>query len=355
MSFIDTFPMQHNNILRIYSERDEIKLDPVYQREGDIWPKEKKQLLIDSIINNYDIPKLYFHKLNKKQKGNERHEYAVIDGRQRIETIWQFIDGDFSLDNYFKYIKDESVNISGFTYNDLARKHPKIKSKFDSFNLPIICVETDDLDLIDEMFSRLNEAVPLNAAEKRNAIGGDFAAAIRNISNHNFFKNNVKFKNTRYQYREVSARLLWLECSLFSKNRIVDTKKVYLDLVTHALKKGKKKLVNELVGKVTNVLDLMASTFTKNDQLLQAQAAITIYYLLFRESINCDKSISIERNKIELFKKDLAENRKKAEIDLSQANYSYLEFDRLSQQGTNDASSIKERLSIIKEYFDFPV
>jgi hypothetical protein len=37
------------------------------------------------------------------------------------------------------------------------------------------------------MFSRLNEAVPLNAAEKRSAIGGPMALAIREISEHSFF------------------------------------------------------------------------------------------------------------------------------------------------------------------------
>jgi hypothetical protein len=32
------------------------------------------------------------------------------------------------------------------------------------------------------------------------------------------------------------------------------------------------------------------------------------------------------------------------------AQFEMLEYDRLSQQGTNDASSIKERLNIIRKY-----
>lgn len=41
-----------------------IKIPPE-QREGKIWSLEQKQNLIDSIYNDYDIPKIYFRKDNK--------------------------------------------------------------------------------------------------------------------------------------------------------------------------------------------------------------------------------------------------------------------------------------------------
>ena len=63
MSYIETFPVQHSTILSTYSERDEIIVNPEYQRKGGVWTTEKKQLLIDSILNKYDIPKIYFHQL----------------------------------------------------------------------------------------------------------------------------------------------------------------------------------------------------------------------------------------------------------------------------------------------------
>jgi cytoplasmic iron level regulating protein YaaA (DUF328/UPF0246 family) len=43
------------------------------------------------------------------------------------------------------------------------------------------------------------------------------------------------------------------------------------------------------------------------------------------------------------FRKTLSENRDKASKDYEGAVFEYLEFDRLNQQGTNDATSIKER------------
>ncbi len=65
MTVINTFALQHESVLTMFADRDMILMDPVYQRQGEIWSLEKRQLLIDSIINRYDIPKLYFHKLER--------------------------------------------------------------------------------------------------------------------------------------------------------------------------------------------------------------------------------------------------------------------------------------------------
>ncbi|MEM8488850.1 MAG: DUF262 domain-containing protein, partial [Bacteroidota bacterium] len=180
--------MQNSTILRVNSERDDIDVNPYYQRKGEVWTLQKKQLLIDSIINDYDIPKLYFHKLNGNHTSGGNFDFSIIDGKQRLEAIWGFIDGRFSISDDFVYLADKAIDAKGMTYSELASRYPKIKIRFDSYILPIILVETDDIDLIEDMFSRLNEAVPLNAAEKRNALGGPMAKAIRQVADTSFFK-----------------------------------------------------------------------------------------------------------------------------------------------------------------------
>lgn len=352
MSTFKTYPMNNSAILRINAEREYINTSPEYQRNSDIWTLEKRQLLIDSILNDYDIPKLYFHVLpmQKKSKEGDENVYAIIDGRQRLETIWSFIKGEFTLAEDFKYFKDPSVRAGSLTYADLAKRYPRLKIIFDSFTLPIILVETDELDLIEDMFSRLNEAVPLNAAEKRNAIGGPMARTIREISNHPFFKRKVRFSNKRYQHKEVAAKLLLLEDLLRKSKRILDTKKAYLDAFVRQYKN--KNSDPSITGeKVRSILNQMHNTFTEKDDLLKTQAMITIYYLLFRELKERGKLEVISRNKFREFSNEIENNRILAERDITKARFEYLEFDRMSQQGSNDAASIKERLKIISDYF----
>jgi hypothetical protein len=349
MTTIKTYPFQNSTILRINSEKEVINTAPIYQRQGGIWNEQKKQLLIDSILNDYDIPKLYFHLLGNNKKNSTEFDYAIIDGRQRIEAIWAFIEGDFLLSDDFEYLHDNKVKAAGLTYSDLAREYPKLKIRFDSYNLPIILVDTDDLDLIEDMFSRLNEAVPLNAAEKRNSLGGPMAKAIREVSCHQFFTEKVNFSNNRYQHREVTARLIFIEYSLKNQEKIIDTKKPYLDKMV--VEYNEQDLdPSPIVNKVYIVLDKMVSVFGKKDELLRAQSTITVYYMLFSDAIKKQSVDKVSRKKFLKFNAELASNRKIAEKDITLANFDFLEFERMSQQGTNDANSIKERTRILSEY-----
>ncbi|GAB2207955.1 hypothetical protein ROS1_47720 [Roseibium sp. ROS1] len=352
MAYVQTSTLKNATIMLLYAEREEIKLDPEYQRSGGVWTLNKRRLLIDSILNDYDIPKLYFHDLGETELNDSGKRYSVIDGRQRLETIWSFMDGDFTLSEDFEYQRDNDVLMGGFTYEDIAKKHPKIRIKFDSFVLPIVLVSVteDDIDLIEDMFSRLNEAVPLNAAEKRNAIGGDLVAAINEVSQHKYFTECVKFNDARYKHREVAARLLLLEDSLQDRGSLIDTKREYLDSLARRLRSGSEGKVNSLKEQVISTLNDMAAVFSKKDDLLLAQGIQTVYYLLFRSAQRFGQLSQIDRPGLIEFRKSLAENREIAASDYENASFGLLEFDRLNQQGTNDASSIKERYSIISNH-----
>ncbi|MCF5461044.1 DUF262 domain-containing protein, partial [Pseudomonas syringae] len=122
MSFIETFSLKNSTIMFLYSERDEIQLDPHYQRMGGIWTLEKKQLLIDSILNDYDVPKLYFHEFTRQQRVDTGFLYAVVDGRQRLQTIWDFIDGEFPISDDFEFQRDNSIHLSNLNYEDIAKE-----------------------------------------------------------------------------------------------------------------------------------------------------------------------------------------------------------------------------------------
>lgn len=343
--------MRNSAVLRINFEKAAIDTNPEYQRNSDVWTLEKRQLLIDSILNDYDIPKLYFHAFAQPKKGPDRREfkYAIIDGRQRIETIWSFINGDFALAPDFQYLADDKVKAGGLTYPDLAKAYPKLKNIFDSFTIPIVCVETDDIDLIEDMFSRLNEAVPLNAAEKRNAIGGRMASMIRQISTHDFFKRDVKFSNKRYQHRELAVKLLYIEKIYSEQSKIPDTLKTSLDAFVRQYKDDPQLDASEVGEKAKNTLNEMHEIFVNKDPLLRAQSAVPIYFLIIRTAIEDNKLDTITRSLLLSFELLVHDNRLTAERDITQANYELLEYDRMSQQGANYAASIRERFRIMRE------
>ncbi len=356
MPYLRTFPMQNSAILRLYSEKDRINVEPWYQRRGEVWTLEKRQLLIDSILNDYDIPKLYFHSLapvKRSEYGN--FDYAIIDGRQRIEAVWAFADDAFPLSQDFSYLQDPKVQAGGLKYSELGSAYPKLKVRFDSFTMPVICVETEEIDLIEDMFARLNEAVPLNAAERRNAIGGPMVGCIRSLSDHHFFASRVKFSDTRYQHREAAAKVLFMEYALLFQKRIVDTKKPYLDDMVRQYKTEKGKRLDEVRNRTTATLNALDVVFEDRDALLRSLSSITVYYLTMRTACALGAQALFTRERLEHFNAKLAENRDLAARDIAFANFEYLEFDRMSQQGTNDAASIKERTRVLCKFLGIPV
>src|SRR5690349_18841670 len=75
------------------ARRKTVNPKPQYQRSHEgVWNLSKKQLLMDTILRGYDIPKFYWRRIEDPVF---RHE--VVDGQQRLRAIWEFFDGKFTL------------------------------------------------------------------------------------------------------------------------------------------------------------------------------------------------------------------------------------------------------------------
>lgn len=71
-------------------QQNGITFDNVVQR-GYVWDNKKKSLLIHSMLAGYPIPPFYAAKNGDK--------YDMLDGKQRINTIVDFIAGKFELED----------------------------------------------------------------------------------------------------------------------------------------------------------------------------------------------------------------------------------------------------------------
>ncbi|MEZ0130500.1 DUF262 domain-containing protein, partial [Flavobacterium sp. LBUM151] len=101
---------------------EKIDFDPLYQRYGNIWNTNKKQLLLDTVINGYDIPKFYFNYfINENNILNPNNfVYAIIDGKQRLLAIKEFYENKLKLSDTFIYYQNEEINLKGLNRLDIA-------------------------------------------------------------------------------------------------------------------------------------------------------------------------------------------------------------------------------------------
>lgn len=184
-------------LFTLSKKRKRIDTNPDYQRPA-VWTKAQKQLLIDSILRDFDVPKIYLH-----EKNNDT--YDVIDGQQRIRAIWSFYDDEFALSKDAEPVN--GYDVANKKYSELDMD---IATIIDSYNLDFVILDTQNEDEIREMFLRLQNGTTLKAQEKRNAMPGRMRNFIKELTNHEFF-SKVNFSNTRFTYDLIAAQMTLLE------------------------------------------------------------------------------------------------------------------------------------------------
>ncbi|WP_165356997.1 GmrSD restriction endonuclease domain-containing protein [Nocardioides zhouii] len=338
------------HVSRLNRERKVIDLNPEYQREGGVWSKAKQQLFMDSLVNRYDIPKIYLHKLSRDDTGSD---YAVIDGKQRISTVFSFLAGDLAFADDFVY--------SGAACAD----PPKAKDRFSDLSeaardiikeciLDVVVVETKDLEEIEELFSRLNNGEKLNAAETRNAFGGKMASLVKQVAQDDFFKKKLGFLNTRYSHLEVACKLLYLEDMAAKSPRklvVVDVKKKFLDEFVKSNKTISDVNANKLAKRVTDNLKAMKPVFEDKDIELAKQSYPQLMYLFCNSILGQYGATDLKPRMKRFLAEFRLERLNNLERDEDSRDAELSEFGRLMQQGTNDAGSMEERIAILTKRF----
>ncbi|UOQ69035.1 DUF262 domain-containing protein (plasmid) [Hymenobacter volaticus] len=321
------------NISWWHMEKDQIDFEPLYQRKGQLWSDRDKAFLIDSVINKFDIPKIYvadftFGNSNGLDLNPSRKSYAIIDGKQRLEALFDFIDNKIALNNDFVYMDDPTVELGGLTYKDLKVKFPRIANNFDNFPLNVMSVITDQEGMINELFVRLNKSKPLTGSELRNAMEGLVPKLIQDISNHYFFKKNIKFNIARAQDLNTAAKLLLIEF----RGKFVNIKKIDLDRFVSEAKEAESSNFDSAEKRVNSILALMHEAFEEKDLLLKTSGVIPVYYWLFKNHQNDYKILRefiflFESARLEFIKIQKSQSKGLFLIDLPSENLEIIKND----------------------------
>lgn len=184
-------PMTVGTVISLL-DHNTINLNPVYQRTS-VWKREQKVYLLDSIIRDYDVPKLYFLKLKDDT-------YDVVDGQQRIRALNEFIKGEFAL---------TTEGFDGMRFGDLP---PKVRNTINEFELHIVELTGDRWsdEVIRDIFRRLQKGTPLNPAEKRRALTGNVSQIVAELASSPLFAESSQIPDSRFGYEDAAAKMLHL-------------------------------------------------------------------------------------------------------------------------------------------------
>ena len=177
-----------------------INVNAEYQR-GIVWSEPQQMLLIDSILRGFDLPKIFLRKL----PDGSSYLFDVIDGVQRLTSIWRYLSDEFCLPRSETYPTVGAVG--GKSWSELPQD---AKDRLQFARVTVTQLETDGEDEIRELFQRLQKGEPLNAAEKRNAMDVPVRRFVaESLACHRVWPE-TGLKNRRHAWDEMSAIALAL-------------------------------------------------------------------------------------------------------------------------------------------------
>jgi hypothetical protein len=169
-------------------------LQPDFQRYF-VWDKTKSNRLIESVLLNVPLPVVYFA---QEADGTS----SVIDGQQRLTSFFEYIDGNFELQNL-----KVMMELNGKRFKDLTKLQQRAIQQCSIRAITIL--SESDAELRFEIFERLNTgSVALNDQELRNCVyRGAYNGLLRKLAQDPDFMYLLGLSEPEKRMRDVELVL----------------------------------------------------------------------------------------------------------------------------------------------------
>jgi hypothetical protein len=334
---------------------------PEYQREPNVWSRDAKQRLIDSIMRSFDIASVYLYETGPES-------FDCIDGRQRIGAIMSFFgENAEDNDNKFQYkVLNEIYNDEAHPYQSLDgltlgqirdlgetdRTAADFVDAVEIYPLTVVLLSgsRDPLEF-NLQFTRLNLGTIINSGEKLHAMVGelrDVCFAADGLGAHPFLEA-AGIPTRRYSREQLAAQIMGQVLSLaedesFGRTRHFDLQKLFKE---HTELNNDER---EIVGGVRSQLDNLHAAFEQPEILRNRAITVSTVILAWRENFNGDDARDFAKFLTEFLCRLQWQIKKGLDVD---DQYRYLiEFQRHVTQASVEKTAVERRHEVLREQFE---
>jgi len=323
-----------------------IDLDADYQREN-IWSREQQLRLMDSIIKNIDIPKMYLAKVG----GNENFDFECIDGKQRMSALLSFLKPE-------PEERPLTVSIAGenYTYKRLRKELEPLANKIDNYELTFVVYEDQgDEEFLREIFRRLQLGVRLNAGELLKTYSGTIRDFVyKEMGSNPPFLSRTKLSEKRFSRPFTLAQIC---INSFSRNETEEFVRArYDDLKEFFEQNENLDPKDENLKRIRTVLNLMDKQFDDKAQAISSRAVAVSAYL-FAEELNDQKKSSDIKEFATFFVALLDEIKSNLNLltkfETPDNRFVLEQFQKYISQASVEPYAIKRRHEFLKKAFNY--
>lgn len=311
---------------KIYKRRDRYEI-PDWQREK-VWSTEKKQLLIDTILRGWRLPKFYFLKVS-----SDPDEYEVVDGQQRLMAIFEFLDNELPL-------SEESARTFKEAY---YKKLPEpISDRFDDYKIEYDEITDASEKDLKEFFQRLQLGLPLTSSEKLNAVHSNLRDFARKLAKHSFFKRKISVNDKRYAHFDIVAKVAALEIEGVDAGLRYDDLKTTFE--SQASFSGRSNVANRL----RKTFDFLDKAFGDRSEHLRNRTIVQSFATLVARLMTTGKIEGQERAVRRFFDTFMVELSRQVTLGQDATDPDYLEFQKTVNTNVRRNAQIRNEILLRK-------
>ena len=319
---------------KVNKTRPEISF-PEYQRQPNLWSFEKQALLIDSILQDIDIPKLYFNRTKDKR-------YEVVDGQQRLWSIWNFFDEEYEVITNGKALKFSKL---------LESQRKTIRD----YVLQITIIDEVEDDYLRKLFLRLQLGLLLVTGEKLNALTGQMKDFVFRKLSHHKFVGTLKVSERRRTKETLCAQMAInsfrkAKLNSFARTRYEDLEFFFKEY-EHPIG-GDLEFFRDQTRKITSELDALWDCFGTATRKLSNRSYVLSVFLLFEEigttlSSRGDKEIFVKFIFVlwERLREEVARG-------MDRKNRQIYKFETMLSSAPGERYQIERRHEALLKYYD---
>jgi hypothetical protein len=284
-----------------------------------------------------DIPKLYF---NRTADGN----YEVVDGQQRLWTIWEFLDG------VYRYKVDGKAQ----KFSDLSTTH---KNTIKNYTLQVTVIEEADDEYLRELFVRLQIALLLITGEKLHAASGAMKELVFNkLASHKFIKN-IGIPSRRFAKETLCAQICinsftHEKLNIFARTRYEDLLHFFQE---YEHPQGKDlEFFREKAKKISGVMDKLWGGFGDRTKELRNRSFILSIYLFFEELLSKGSELSATEQREFVKYVFILWKRLREEVSagFERENKELYKFETYLSSAPGEQYQIERRHNNLREHYD---
>lgn len=240
---------------------------PRFQRQY-VWTDKLASKLVESVLLSVPIPPCYLSE-------NDDFELDVIDGQQRIFSLYRFVDNQFKLSGL-----EALPELNGLRFHEIPSRE---RRRIQTYTLRCVVVKNESHPEVKfEIFERLNtNTVPLNAQELRNCIyRGPLNQLLEDISYSEDWLKIRKRKSPDKRLSDEELILRFFSYFILGLNSYKTPQKIWLNETAKLGRKFSEQRVEELRTVWDEAISFVLSIF-KHEEAFRRPGSTAINRALF--------------------------------------------------------------------------